>query len=247
MKKFILITVFAAVILITGCYSIGYANIEGQSGTDDKECQVYIETIRETGCECMNRTSNFASAEEQEAWKAFTIERSSTYNRYIRNRYDLIYLIRENFVPAACDTDLQTIERFIFYHGTFWGGFGIAIDRMHGMVYYDPHEAGIVTRIRSVLFSAEFIEEDLSRLIRAINESGLREWQEYYAGEFDDYKKDGGSFWAVGILFSDGTILRRGGSGDINYLPPENEFAILTDFVRTLGAEIRERHALTNE
>ena len=134
MKKCVLISVFIAVILITGC--------------------------RATGSECMNHASNIVSAEEQEAWKEWTIERSST-----RNRYYLEYLVRGNFVPAAYDTDLQTIERFIFYHGAFFGGFGIVIDIMHGMIYYDPFMFSSATRLNSIPFSAEFIEEDFTSML----------------------------------------------------------------------------------
>jgi len=81
-------------------------------------------------------------------------------------------------------------------------------------------------------------------LIQTIEESGLRDWQEVYRGESRPRVLDGGSSWLVGILFSDGSIMRRRGSGNVTNIPPEmeNEFAILTNFVRTLGAEIMERH-----
>ena len=120
----------------------------------------------------------------------------------------------------------------------------------YGMLYYDPSLFFRVTRINSIPFSAEFIEEDFIRLLQAIEESGLRDWQGCYCGELDSFIKDGGVGWAVGILFADGSILRRRGVGEhgnTDWLPPDNEFAILTDFVRTLGAEIRDRHDLMNE
>ena len=194
----------------------------------------------ETGCTAIAR--RIVSVEEREEWKAWTIEQSQTGRR----RYDLGFLTSGNFVPAANDIDLQTIERFIFTHGGFHSGFGIAIDRMHGMVYYDPHSSHFVHRLNNNnRFYAEYIEEDFTRLIQAIEESGLRDWHGCYCGEFDRYIADSGLGWSVGILFADGSILRRRGSGrhgNTDWLPPEDEFAILTSFVRTLGAEIIERH-----
>ena len=185
-----------------------------------------------------------ATEEEIEAWKTWALEHSKDYSR-IGGRYNLTYLIRGRFVSAPNDIDLQTIERFIFRHGMFFGGIGLVLDRMHGRVYYNPRLA-MVDRLNSIPFSAEFMESDLNKLIQTIEESGLFNWQEYYAGEFEE-GLDGGSSWVVGILFSDGSILRRGGSGDNrNYLPPEDEFAVLTNFIRTLGAEIIERHNLEN-
>jgi len=194
--------------------------------------------IRATGRECMNLTRRIVNTEEHEAWKAWTIERSSTAS----DRYNLNYIIREDFVPAAYDIDMQTIERFIFFHGGFHQGFGLVIDKMHGMVYYNRSFA-LVQHLDIIPFYAEFIEEDFTRLLQVIEESGLRDWQECYCGESRENVVDGGSSWVVGILFADGSILRRTGHGEhgnTDYIPPE--FAILTNFVRTLGAEIIERH-----
>jgi len=187
-----------------------------------------------------------ATVEEIEARKTWTLEHSKDYS-IIGGKDDLTYLVRNRFVSAPNDIDLRTIERFIFHHGMFHGGIGLVLDRMHGRVYYDPRNFMFAIRPDLMPFSAEFMEDDLNKLIQTIEESGLFAWQEYYAGEFEEGVRDGGSGWAVGILFSDGSILRRGGSGDNrNYLPPEDEFAVLTDFIRTLGAEIIERHNLEN-
>jgi len=45
-------------------------------------------------------------------------------------------------------------------------------------------------------------------------------------------------------LFSDGTMMRRRGSGDFggDFYPPAGAFNIITSFIDTLGAEVRERH-----
>jgi len=114
------------------------------------------------------------------------------------------------------------------------------------MVYFNPSSAR-VTRLNSIPFYAEFKDEDLSRLIQAIEESGLRDWHEVYRGEFERYATGGIGSWSVGILFADGSILRRRGNGmqrNTDWLPRRTEFEILTDFARTLGAEIIERHDL---
>jgi len=180
-----------------------------------------------------------ATIEELEHRMAWTLEHSNDYGKN-----NLRYLVRGRFVSPANDIDLQTIERFIFEHGMFHGGRGLVIDRMHGRVYYNPHFA-MVQSLQHVPFSGEFTEDDLNKLIQAIEESNLLNWREYNAGRFDERVEDGGSGWAVGILFSDGSILRRGGSGDNrNYLPPVHQYEILTSFIETLGAEIIERHNL---
>jgi len=85
-----------------------------------------------TGGEGMDAT-RIENAEEQDRWKAWTLSRSRA-----SGKNDLGYIIRENFVPAAYDIDLQTIERFIFFYGGSFHGIGIVIDKMHGMVYYSP-------------------------------------------------------------------------------------------------------------
>ena len=186
-----------------------------------------------------------ATMEEIEAWKTWTLEHSKNYSR-IGGRYNLGYLRRGRFVSPPNDIDLQTIERFIFTHGNHdFGGIGLVLDRMHGRVYYSPH---CHYRVESLhfeqLLSAEFVEDDLNKLIQAIKESNLLAWRERYVRYASRRVEDGhGDTWRVGILFSDGSILRRMGSGDI---PPEDEFAVLTDFIRTFGGEIMERHNLEN-
>ena len=200
--------------------------------------QYEVEAI---GDEDLEDTRTSIDAERQKAW---TIEWSNTYHEFMSlgGRYNLRYITHGNFVPASYDIDLQTIERFVF---TFGGlrGIGLVIDRMHGRIYYNPY-LNFVEFIDGIPFHTNFRGEDLSRLINAIERSNLHNWQEFYAGEVDRGVEDGGTSWRVGILFSDGTILRRGGGGHRNYLPPEDEFAILFNFIETLGAEIIQRHGL---
>ena len=161
-----------------------------------------------------------------------------------RGRYIIDYILRSNLAPANNDVDMRTIERFVYYDGVFDFGHGFVLDRMHGRVYYEPNSRNI-HHINAIRYSADFIEEDLERLIQAIEESGLRNWQEVYRGELVEGATGGGNTWAIGILFSDGTVMRRRGSGEFNApdgLPPLDQWAILTNFINTIGAEIQERH-----
>jgi hypothetical protein len=174
---------------------------------------------------------------EQEVWR--------TQQQALR-RTHLNYIVVGNFIPAPADADLQTIERFVFHSGTSHFGFGLAIDIAHGRVYYEPNGGSFgegILWLHTVDFFANFIEDDLIRLIQAIEASGLRNWDEFYQGEFDDFVEGGGTLWRVGIEFSDGTIMRSGGSGHTDFHPPLDQFNILTDFISTIGAEIEERHA----
>jgi len=166
-----------------------------------------------------------------------------------RRRTNVDYIIRGNFTPAADDIDLRTIERFVFAEGSFFGGSGFVLDRMYGRVYYEPSGGSMgltIVWLDEVQFSATYAEEDLDRLIQAIEESNLRDWEEVHSGGADEHPlpEDGGVSWQVGILFSDGTMLRRSGYGtfwrDVASLP--DQFAILTDFIKTIGAEIELRH-----
>ena len=158
-----------------------------------------------------------------------------------RRRIDISYLthrpIHYPFTPAAADVDLRTIERFAFI---FRDGF--VLDRMHGRVYYHPNRF-TPTRLDMIDFSAELIEQDFDRLIQVIEKSGLRDWDEYYTGEIIPIAFGNTGRWTLGIEFSDGTMLRRSGSGMLDdFFPPLDQFAILTDFVSTIGTEIQERH-----
>ena len=227
------------VLILAGC---GHSQHEVRTIEDENMDNQY--KIKIMGDEDMENTRTIIDAERRKAW---TLEwsredwRDSGFHFGGRNNLD--YIIRGSFVPAAYDIDLQTIERFVFTHGGFFSVVGLVIDRMHGRVYYDP--SSFAEFLPAMRFSAGFRESDLSRLINAIEKSNLRNWQEFYTGEFDG-AEDGGRSWSVGILFSDGSILRRGGSGDRNYRPPEDEFSILFNFIETMGAEIIRRHGLEN-
>ena len=154
------------------------------------------------------------------------------------------YIIRGNYTPAAEDVDLNTIERVVFYDSFgISGGYGLVIDRMYGRVYYNS-EFSSVEMLEFIPFSADFIEEDITRLIQIIDETNLIDWDVDYSSGVDENVEDGQRAWMIGILFSDGTMLRRSGGG-MSYLEASSspeEFAILTDFIKTMGAEIEERH-----
>jgi len=88
-------------------------------------------------------------------------------------------------------------------------------------------------------------DEDFERLLAMIDASGMLYWDVRYVGEQispEDcpYVDDHGAFvWNVGILFADGTILRRGGGGVGGIMtPPDEQFSVLTDFIESMGAEI---------
>jgi len=159
-------------------------------------------------------------------------------------RKNVEYIIRGDFTPAADDIDLHTIERVVFVDSIdMEGGHGFVLDQMYGRVYYDPMTS-FVDMLEFIPYSSEFRDEDLSRLIQVIEESDLRDWEEHYTGRIDEYAEGGGRSWVIGLLFSDGTILRRSGSGmaytDVASSP--DQLAILTDFIKTIGAEIELRH-----
>jgi len=164
-----------------------------------------------------------------------------------REKNHVDYILSGSYTPADRDIDLHRIERFVFSYLIAWplDGYGLIIDRaVQGRVYYG---FPITIRLDNIEISAEFKEDDLNRLIRAIEESGLRDWDEHYQGEFFG-DGGGGSRWRLGILFDDGTMLRRGGEGmDAATFPPDSQFEIFTDFILTLGAEIEARHNAEQE
>jgi hypothetical protein len=129
------------------------------------------------------------------------------YERRINN---VDYITSGTYTPADRDADMLTMVRFVFAQTTAWpDGYGLAIDMLHNnRVYFNPSLA-VVGGLDFVEISAEFIEDDKERLIEAIEESGVRDWQPVY--EWDASFGDGAGRWSLGIKFADGTIMRRTG------------------------------------
>ena len=158
------------------------------------------------------------------------------------NRINVSYIVWDSFfTPAPDDADLRTIERFVYVVRNPYMGHTFVIDRTHGRVYYDPHWTAIF--LESIRHSADFREKDLDRLIETIKNSNLRNWPDYIEGERRTDTTNWGSTWTVGIKFSDGSILRRSGSGAYNSHPPQDQWDVFINFIDTLGQEIIERHA----
>ena len=161
-------------------------------------------------------------------------------------RTNLEYIVSGSYQAANRDVDLQTIDRFVFTDSVDPGiGLSLVIDRMYGSVYFDTQLALIFRSIGQHEFSAKFQPGDLEHLISSIELSGLWDWQEQYTATTDSNALGGFRLWRIGVLFSDGTILRRSGSGmwgDENMFPPDGQFDIMLDFIRTFGAEIEARH-----
>jgi len=145
---------------------------------------------------------------------------------------------------GAAQANLQTVERFVFTTGYVNTGVGLVIDILHNRVYFNPsansNGFGIFRLDDASHHSAELKDYDLERLIRAIEESGLRDWPERIRGERNEHLSTGSSAsWNVGIQFPDNVFLRRGGGG----IPPEEQWRVFSDFIDALGQEIIERHA----
>jgi len=178
-------------------------------------------------------------------------------------RTNVEHVIRGEFTPAATDIDFQTIERFVFYHNIDRGrGHTFILDKMYDNVYYSPSVGGATNLNSRALLSASFKEDDLNRLIQVIEEADIRNWEEFYEGEInrvtvifdeeDDIVLPVGNWmlgaageWAIGIQFSDGTMLRRSGSGttiSYDFFPPQDQWVILISFIVEMGEEIQERH-----
>jgi len=156
-------------------------------------------------------------------------------------------VLSSNYTPAAVDVDLRTMERFVFSNdisGVGWDGYSLILDAIFGKIYYEPHGARAFERLNFVTFSSELKEQDKDRLIEAIEESGFRNWEVRYQGDpLPEMVMGSVPSWTIGILFDDGTIMRRrgGGFGALAF-PPDGQFDILSNFIQTLGAEIAERH-----
>ena len=175
--------------------------------------------------------------EEDEIFEDFAIK----FWQVLR-RTEVRYIVREPFIRASINVDFDTIERVVFIKsvGIHGDGFGLVIDKTHGRVYYNPSNWNVLQLDRIPVF-ADFREDDLIRFAEVLEEANVREWQEILRGVFRQnwYPVS----WVLGIEFSDGTIMRRSGFGhDGTGFPPEDQYAMLTDFIRILGSEIIERH-----
>jgi len=161
--------------------------------------------------------------------------------QYIRNNVD--YILRGPYTPVDRDIDLHRIERFVFSVGGEHGGYGFVLDKMYGRVYFNPHTPS-VNMLEFIKFSAEFKEEDLERLIKAIEDSGLRDWEYFYEGN----RGVGLGGWRIGILFDDGTMMRRRGFGITEENPTlHQQYNMLIGFIEEIGAEIEARHNAEQE
>ena len=121
---------------------------------------------------------------------------------------------------------------------------GLAIDVTYGRVYSQP-SGHFVWRLDWAPHSVALSEDDLKRLIGAIEQSKMREWNVRYEGR-ELYGATGTtSSWIFGILFSDGTIMRRSGWGTLDTgIPPREQYDVIVEFVRDMHRCIRERHSL---
>ena len=267
MKKIIgYVVMLSLVIVIIGCgtnqpsYQTHYTMPKEEGGTNDMENQlmdaqelntaseVYAtiegddDVIDETNQPGEELTDEPISEEEKERGRIWAMEQS-----HASGRTNLSYIFRSSLFHAPYDVDMQTIERFIFSSGSFEFADGFVLDRMFGRVYTAPMGSFQESRIQLSHFeySAEFIQQDLDRLIEVIEKSDLRNWQEDYLGEIEEDTWGGRRGWNVGILFSNGTVMLRGGGGiggATDFFPPMEQWNILSDFVTTIGKEIQERH-----
>jgi len=165
-----------------------------------------------------------------------TQERRSDNPSYILNGTD--------FPVASNDIDMATIKRFVFSFADLHSGHSLVVDKMYGGVYFCNWSNLRYMSLSSMPFSATFTQQDLDRLILAIEESDLRHWQENYEGERGQDHQF--FYWSLGIEFADGSLMRRSGSGSWDYSPPEHQWDIFTNFINTMGEEIMERHNAEN-
>ena len=169
------------------------------------------------------------------------------FNREVISRDSVRYIVQGGIRPARMDADFGTIERVVFVRsvGIFGHGFGFVIDRTHGRVFYNPEIWNVLSLTRESRTGrhniyADFREEDLARFVEAAEKANVRGWRESL-GSFHGNTQPGQ--WRLGIEFSDGSIMRRGGGGESDIgIPPEYPYSILTDFIKEIGAEIIERH-----
>ena len=167
--------------------------------------------------------------------------------QFIRRRDELRvnnvqFIVDGDYTPAPSYVDFNNIERVVFFEAVGINGFGLVLDRTHGRAFYDPSNWNVFyLNPNSARTIASFRESDLDRFIEIIEKANVREWQTFFTGSPSPDNMPIRN-WQLGILFSDGTILRHGGIGDgSNGIPPIDQYAILTNFIRTIGTEIVDR------
>jgi len=164
-----------------------------------------------------------------------------------RMRNDMSYIFVSDLDIAPRNVNLCTIERFVFSSGVPAGrSFNVVIDRMFGGVHHSD-QLLIHRRLYRAPFSAEFIDDDLIRLIEAIENSNMRNWPEHHEGTIIPNTTGGPHFWRIGIEFSDGSVMRRSGSGDFeDHFPPQEQWDTFMGFINSFAQEIIERHNAEN-
>jgi hypothetical protein len=198
---------------------------------EDEMNREIIPKTREEFTELKERIQNLAKNKKYSEFIALFDENE--------DEIDVEYIVRSSeYTPAADDIDFRRIERFVLYYNVNDAGFGLVIDKRYGRVYYSPHFA-TVWYLLSDMFFAEYKEQDLDRLKKALEESGIRDWEAIY-------KQDSSIVtlpvaWRIGILFDDGTIMRRIGDG-LFARPDGGELETFLDYVKAMGAEIERRH-----
>ncbi|MDR2600602.1 MAG: hypothetical protein LBC73_10065 [Oscillospiraceae bacterium] len=161
---------------------------------------------------------------------------------FIRTEFDSV--IRrdiKDFDRARRNADLRGIELFVFSYNSTSEKYGFVLDRRRGgWVYYDT-DTSTPSRLK---FFVELEDNDFKRLINVIEESGLRDWEDIYYDNsiaFDDASRFS---WSVGMKYYSNKMFNLRGRGNSSEgHPPEEQFSVLTDFIKTIGAEIMERHA----
>lgn len=192
----------------------------------------------------MTTNNNAMTEEEMQSLKDWSLY----WNREGGGINNLGNMMNVDFIPAPRDVNLQTIERFVFTEIADWQvNRGFILDKMHDRTYFcDNFAFGFLT-LAHFRYPSEFQEQDLTRLIQAIEESNMLNWNSHYQGRSQPTNIEGdlSRHWTLGILFSDGTMFRSSGTGiefRNDFFPPQHEWQILTDFISEIGAEVQERH-----
>jgi len=184
----------------------------------------------------VNIEANWTTTEEEREYQRAWLK------EWKRNNFS--YIINSNFNSAPRNADFESMVRFVFSSGGWEVGETFIIDILHhNKTLYFPHQSGVLHL--EGLYSAPFQQSDLERLIQALEDSDFRNWEEEYEGVIRNMEEEGGgSSWAIGIEFSDGTFMRRRSThGNFFHLLPREQWFALADVIRELGQEVLQRHA----